>query len=208
VTKFEKRFLKDYFRLLNPRTNWERADVNSNLYQRGTGFRKIFDYLLQIKKNNYSIVETGVLRNIGVWTDGQSSFLFQEFCKYHNGSLKSVDIDSEACDIARNFLDPKIVSVTCGDSIEFLKNIDTTNVDLFYLDSYDVIWSNYLPSAEHHLKEFLEIENRLSPGTLVVIDDNTFYQKKRAGKGTLIYEYLKDKGKLPVYDDYQIIYEF
>jgi hypothetical protein len=208
MTKFEKNFVKDYYQLLNPRMNWQKAEVESNLCQRGVGFKKIFDYLIRKNKTSYSIVETGVLRNIGHWKDGQSSFLFQEFCKYHGGSLRSVDISNETCEIARNFLDNNIVSVTCSDSIEFLKTIDTISIDLFYLDSYDVKWSDHLPSAEHHLKEFLEIENRLVTGTLVVIDDNTYYQKKRAGKGTLIYDYLKDKGKLPVYDDYQIIYEF
>jgi hypothetical protein len=67
-----------------------------------------------------------------------------------------------------------------------------------------------LPSAEHHLKEFLAIEKYMKSGVILAIDDNSFLfnENQRTGKGMLIYEYLKNKNILPVYDDYQIIYKF
>lgn len=208
MSKFLKRFSKEYYHLLNPRMNWQKAGLDKNLCQRGQGFKLIFELLLQKNKLQYNIIETGVLRNIGHWKDGQSSFLFQEFCRYHGGSVNSVDIDKNTCELARSFLDSSIVSVYCDNSLNFLSSVNFLSTDLFYLDSYDVSWKDHTPSAEHHLKEFLTIENKLLPGTIVAIDDNTYYQKKRAGKGTLIYEYLKSKNVLPIYDDYQIIYQF
>lgn len=208
MNNFLEVFDSDYFSLLNPRMNWQRAGVSANLCQRGNGFRTIFQKLIEKNKKSYRIIETGVLRKPGHWKDGQSSFLFQEFCRIHNGTLKSVDIDDETCDIAKKFLDNTVVDVSCDDSINFLKKQNLVDIDLIYLDSYDVRWADHLPSAEHHLKEFLTIEQRIAPGTIVAIDDNTYYQKKRAGKGTLIYEYLQSKGKLPDVDDYQIIYQF
>jgi hypothetical protein len=208
MTDFLKTFDLKYFNLLNPRMNWQKAGTSENLCQRGNGFRTIFQKLIEKNKNSYQIIETGVLRNPGHWKDGQSSFLFQEFCKMHNGILKSVDIDIETCNIAKTFLDINIVNISCDDSINFLRNQNLDTVDLIYLDSYDVKWSDHISSAEHHLKEFLTIEDKIKTGTIVVIDDNTYYQKKRAGKGTLIFEYLQSKGKLPEIDDYQIIYQF
>jgi hypothetical protein len=71
-----------------------------------------------------------------------------------------------------------------------------------------VKWQDDTPSAQHHLQEFLIIEPHLKPGALVMIDDNSHVMGRRAGKGRMIYQYLVDKDHLPIYDAYQIIYEF
>ena len=87
---------------------------------------------------------------------------------------------------------------------------DLHEVDLFYLDSWDVKWENDTDSAEHHLKEFLSIEEHLSPGAVVAIDDNSRHllDNRRTGKGRRIVEYLESKNIQPIYDAYQIIYQF
>jgi hypothetical protein len=87
-------------------------------------------------------------------------------------------------------------------------NLD--QVDLFYLDSWDVKWNNDQDSAEHHLKEFLAIEPHLKPGAVVAIDDNARFLNNngRTGKGRRIVEYLEAKNIQPIYDAYQIIYKF
>jgi hypothetical protein len=86
---------------------------------------------------------------------------------------------------------------------------DLAQVDLFYLDSYDVKWNNDSASAEHHLREFQTIEPRIQPGTVVAIDDNARFLNNgaRTGKGRRIVEYLEFKGIQPLYDAYQIIYQ-
>jgi predicted O-methyltransferase YrrM len=135
--------------------------------------------------------------------------LFEDFVNFYNGHIESVDINPENCKIAKNLVGNK-VSINCSDSVEFLRNKSWNDVDLFYLDSYDVKWHRPEPSAEHHLKEFQAIEKYLKSGSIVAIDDNTFYgeEKSRTGKGKLIYQYLKSKNIYPIYDGYILIYIF
>jgi hypothetical protein len=72
--------------------------------------------------------------------------------------MRSVDIDSVACEAARNTINSDKFSVAHSDSVTWLKQqTDLDQVDLFYLDSYDVDWNDDTASADHHLKEFLII---------------------------------------------------
>jgi hypothetical protein len=203
-------FDKEYAPHLNPKVNSNKKGLIDNVYQREPGFRKIFEMLELKNKSSYRIVETGSLRQPGDWRAGQSSILFQEFVKIHGGKVDSVDIDETVYKTATDFLDSAYSTVTLSDSVAFLENGDWNDVDLFYLDSYDVKWNKPEPSAEHHLKEFIAVEKYLKSGTIVAIDDNSFFaaDNRRTGKGLMVYNYLKDKGILPLYDDYQIIYKF
>jgi hypothetical protein len=65
-------------------------------------------------------------------------------------------------------------------------------------------------SAEHHLREFQTIEPHLKPGCVVALDDNSRWvnNHRRTGKGRRIVEYLQDQNHLPIYDEYQIIFQF
>jgi hypothetical protein len=171
----------------------------------------MFQRLLNKKTGNFEIIETGTLRNPGNWKDGQSARLFTEFVDYYGGRVRSVDISADAVASAKNYLNSERFVVYCNDSVEFLQQqTDLDQVDLFYLDSWDVTWENDSASADHHLKEFLAIEPYLQPGTLVAIDDNSKFRSThvRTGKGRRIVEYLADKGTVPLYDAYQIIYQF
>lgn len=203
---FLPKFNKDFYPLLNGTPSRKKTIAYPNIFQRADPFRLIFSYLEDMKKTSYSIVETGTTRKIGNWNDGQSSYLFQEFLKIHSGMLRSVDISENNCDVARSILNPSLCTVTCSDSVEFLSTINPSDVDLFFLDSYDVDWNNCTPSAEHHLKEFQTIEEKIKPGSIIAIDDNLILNGNRTGKGKLIYEYLKSKNISPVYDGYIIIY--
>ena len=163
------------------------------------------------KTSNFNIVETGTLRNPGNWTDGQSAALFTQFVKHHSGCVRSVDIDPNACTAAREFIASEQFEVACGDSVTWLKQqTDLDQVDLFYLDSYDVDWNNDTDSANHHLQEFLAIESFIRPGTVVALDDNSRWaaNNRRTGKGRRVVEYLADQKHWPIYDEYQIIFQF
>ena len=204
-------YKKNYKPLLDIQTNFKKRGVINTLFQRASGFQKIFELLLAQKENNFKIIETGTLRKVDNWKDGQSARLFTEFVRVVGGSVRSVDIDPEACKEAHNFLQHPEFTVTCSDSLNYLSSLtDLTDIDLFYLDSYDVKWDNDTPSAEHHLKEFKIIEPFLKPGCIVAIDDNTrlLSNNNRVGKGRRIVEYLESTGKTPLYDNYQIIYQF
>ena len=175
---------------------------------RSDGFNLIFHSLLSLKDGPFEIIETGTLRNPGGWKDGQSTFLFSLLVDEFGGFVRSVDLNEEACSISKNFVTSPNFSVSCADSLVWLKEQDLKNVDFFYLDSYDVNFKNDNDSAEHHLQEFLIIEPNLKENAIVAIDDNVFLEERRAGKGRKIYEYLASKNVFPIYDNYQIIYKF
>lgn len=193
---------------LNPSVNWAKQNVSDNLYQRKEGFRLIFKNLIEKNKKFYKIVETGCARDDSVYRD-QSTQIFEDFVNFYDGTVESVDINQSNCEIAKKLTGQKVV-VHCQDSVAFLQSRSWNDIDLFYLDSYDVKWRRPQPSAEHHLKEFQAIEKYLSPGTIVAIDDNTFYgeEKLRTGKGMEIYQYLRSKNVYPAYDGYQLVYIF
>lgn len=181
------------------------------LLERATGFEIMFAHLESLNQQQYHIVETGTLRNPGNWKDGQSAWLFTEFVDHYSGSVRSVDIDPTAVAAAKQYLTSDNFAVTCSDSIAYLKSLkDLDQVDLFYLDSWDVKWHDDRGSAAHHLKEFQAIESYIKPGAMVAIDDNSKFLETgtRTGKGRAIVEYLESKGIYPVYDAYQIIYKF
>ena len=200
-----------YYPLLNIQFDGVRGVLADGIYNRAVGFDIIFRLLLNRKQENFEVVETGTLRTPDNWMDGQSARLFTEFVDLYNGRMRSVDIDSVACQVARNTIVSNKFSVTHSDSVAWLKQQrDLDQVDLFYLDSYDVDWNNDTASADHHLKEFLVIQPYIQPGTVVAIDDNSRWvnNNRRTGKGRAIVEYLETQGHLPIYDEYQIIFQF
>ena len=201
----------NYYDLLNPQVSGAKRGLVEGLYQRAAGFNLVFAHLENLNQDQYHIIETGTLRNPGNWKDGQSARLFTEFVEHHGGSVRSVDIDPAAVASARGAITSDRFESTCMDSVLYLATqLDLDQVDLFYLDSYDVKWNDDHPSAEHHLREFQIIESNLKPGALVVIDDNSRFKDSgtRTGKGHYIADYLHAKGIDPVYDAYQIIYKF
>jgi hypothetical protein len=203
-----------YFSLLNnaimPQGKCEKRNCKPGLLDRASGFRLIFEIMLENKNSDFQIIETGTVRNPNNWKDGNSGFLFAEMVKLHKGFVRSVDINQSAVDTANSFIDKNYYRCSCSDSVSWLKSInDLSEVDLFYLDSKDVKWHNDVGSAQHHLNEFLAIEPFIKKGAVVAIDDNVFLlDGQRRGKGRLVYEYLQSKNIMPVYDKYQIIYKW
>jgi hypothetical protein len=204
-------YRKTYYPCLNINATGVENILAHGMYNRAIGFDIMWRLLLNQKSTDFNIIETGTLRTPSNWTDGQSAALFTRFVEYHGGQMRSVDIDPEACDIAQVFISSKQFTVTCSDSVEWLKQqTDLDQVDLFYLDSYDVDWNNDTDSANHHLKEFQVIEPFIRNGTVVAIDDNSRWvaSNKRTGKGRAVVEYLESQGQVPIYDEYQIVFQF
>lgn len=202
-------FTNNYQQILNPSISGAKRGLQEGIGQRFDGFKIMFELLLKNKTSDFLIIETGTLRNPGNWKDGQSARLFTEFVEFHGGQVRSVDIDPIAVDNANRALTSNSFQAYCSDSVAWLQDqTDLSQVDLFYLDSWDVKWKDDTLSAEHHLKEFQSIEPYLRSGSIVAIDDNARFvdSNLRTGKGRRIVEYLEAQGKLPIYDKYQIIY--
>ena len=66
------------------------------------------------KQGDFTIVETGTISDPGGarWAlSGQATLLFDRFLNYYNGTLYSIDLDPEACRVARAVTSPRTVVV-------------------------------------------------------------------------------------------------
>lgn len=191
--------------------------------RRGT-FLKAFQYLAARRKAGYCIVETGCARGTGGWDgDGNSTLLFDRFVAGYGGSVHSVDLSEEACAYARSQVGSR-TTVTRSDSVKFLHGMAGElrragrEIDLLYLDSFDVDPKDPRPSAAHHLKELCAIAPALTPGTLVMIDDavslvmvwrgddaklNLVHDLGLSGKAEYVAEYFQAIGVRPLFTGYQ-----
>lgn len=183
----------------------------SRLRKRAKTFRLIFEKLLDKKKTGHFIVETGALRIKDNWEgDGQSTHLFGEFCRMHQGTMFSVDTSLVSVETARSIV-PSCVNLVFADSVTFLGNLAKAGlskpIDLLYLDSYDVDFENPLPSAEHHLRELDAAKPLLGSGTVIAVDDTFLKDGKMAGKGLLLADSLKAMGATLLDVEYQAVWE-
>lgn len=184
---------------------YEEQCVPNMKWRTGT-FRKIFNYLDNINTENLLIVETGTTRGTDKleW-EGMSTVLFDKYLnEVKNGKVFSIDINYKNCEIASSLTSDK-TTVICMDSVAFLANkcenyFKIENIDLLYLDSYDMDWNNPHPSSFHHMKEIACVFSKLKKGCLIVVDDND----KGKGKGEYVSQFLKNIGCECIFDEWQI----
>jgi predicted O-methyltransferase YrrM len=178
-------------------------NIRQSLGGRKNGFDFIFDYLKSLGRPT-CIIETGTYREENNYTgDGCSTLLFDNFIHHYGGTLISIDIDPEACKLAK--ANTKHAEIVESDSVEYLALLDG-KCDLLYLDSYNIEnWNDDWAAASHHLKELFAAKDIITTGTLIVIDDNiTTPYNKRLGKGRLVYELMDALVIEPVIDNYQV----
>jgi hypothetical protein len=125
---------------------------------------------LELLNNKPSlIVETGTS---AYGTD--SSRLFDSYITRFGGRFYSVDINPLASRRLA-FQHSRNSHFVVSDSLIYLENfqLESTDskIDLVYLDSWDVDWSNPNESAIHGYNEYLRIKDRLKSGSVLVIDD-------------------------------------
>lgn len=173
-----------------------------NLSHRAETFTLMFSYLDNLNKDKYLIVETGTTRTIDDFLDGNSTLMFDQYCQINNGITYTIDLDPEACKVARESTSNNTI-VCLNDSVKFLHEMSNPEqIDLLYLDSFDLDWNNPHPSAMHHIKELTTIYAKLKPGCLIVIDDNA----NGKGKGQYVSEFLEQVGAKLYFDEYQVGY--
>jgi hypothetical protein len=174
----------------------------NKLDRRAKTFRKIFELLENKHKDYYLIVETGCARRPNNFSgDGMSTVLFDKFVNHYDGKVISVDIEKTHVDLAKGLTSEKTV-LYCEDSVRFLWGFKPeTEIDLLYLDSFDIEFGKPHPSMLHHMKEFCAIVGKLSKGTIIVVDD---HKNDKSGKGAYISNLMKNLGYERVINDYQI----
>lgn len=171
------------------------------------------------------IVETGTARDNG------STFLFARLIHETGGFVHSVDLDEELVNSVRAIFEEAGASAAirlyAQDSVLFLEDFKHT-IDVLYLDSYDVIWTDPYPSMEHHFKELKAAIPKLGNTSIVVLDDTPLnasfapywareidiqaisHASPRPGKGTLCIDYLLNTQKefevVPLIHEYQAVF--
>jgi hypothetical protein len=179
----------------------EYQDYVVRLGARATGFAKIFEMLSsRVELADLVFVETGCLRALNWEGDGCSSILFNQFANRTKSKFISIDHDPNHCAFARRHCPG--ARVLCGDSVATLYQLHRKlkQMDLLYLDSYDVDWKKPHLSALHHLKELCAASPMLRRSSIVFIDDNT----EVSGKGLYIRDYLHNIGAKAVFECYQL----
>ena len=174
-------------------------------YERGHTMKFALETLQGMKEDGFLIVETGTARKTNNWGgDGQSTLIFDLFVSSFGGNVISVDLNEQHCITARNNTSNR-TQVVANDSVSFLYNFKPDReIDLLYLDSYDLDHSNPHPSSMHHIKELCAIISKLSTGTLIMVDDARCKNTKFPyGKAQYIKEFMDNIGIEPIFHRYQ-----
>jgi tetratricopeptide (TPR) repeat protein len=168
-------------------------------------FRQMLEHCDQFE--SVRIVETGCVQDEDNWVgNGCSTLIFDKYVECNGGDLRSVDIDPQIVDHARKLVGPR-TTVTCGDSVEYLKTLKMSP-DILYLDASHLAWHIELVAQIHHFNELMAIMPRLRPDTLVVADDSPAILDEQmhytvGGKGGLVAAYANAVGAELVFTDYQ-----
>ena len=206
---------------------WEFFDTQAapHLALREQTLRQVFTHLDTLT-GPVTIVETGCARLAGNWAgDGQSTVLFDQYirCRDTDSACYTEDISPESVAACRQLVSPR-VTVTESDSVAYLGSLAKTlvstgkHIDLLYLDSFDVDFVHFYPSAVHHLKELTAARIAITERTWVVVDDapptGHFVQPSVAqltpimpftvgGKGRLVADYASAVGAQLLFNHYQ-----
>lgn len=155
---------------------------------RAAAFSALWDTLTGLHRP-VVIVETGATREVDNWAgDGQSTRVWDAIVTTVGGEVWTCDIDGEAVDVTRSLVSAR-VQVHHGDSLAWLPRVSEYvvnkfgQVDLLYLDSYDIDWDNPRPSIDHHRAELDAAWGMLGPGSIVAVDDNRADVGKGLGVG-------------------------
>ena len=144
-----------------------------------------------------NILETGT----SAW-GVDSTRLFDAYAERFGGRFCTIDIRPEPSLRLAGQLGARTRALV-GDSVATLKLVadDWTEVDLLYLDSYDLDWQDPRPSALHCLAEWNIVVPLFRPGTIIVVDDTPRTMdfvpsfEPSAAKGAL--RYLEEVGRMP-----------
>lgn len=190
-------------------TKWFKEIIISTSTKVARNFQTIFELLENKKVEDFYIVETGCVRWDKNWEgDGQFTIIADKFINYYNGKVLSVNNNIIDIENGKLYVSNK-TKIYHNDSVIFLQNLpDIDNVDLFYLDSFDLNFETPHLSSEHHYKEFISIIKKRSKGNFFIcIDDcNIIYNNKIIGKGDYIQKLLKNYKIKPLLNSYQCMY--
>jgi hypothetical protein len=183
-----------------------RSHFRPRLGKRADGFDVLFQSLLSLGRS-LAIVETGCLRIPGNWEgDGQSTFMFDALVRACGGVLVSIDITAESIDSARKVCSSatQLIENDSVSALHALTQVASKQIDLLYLDSFDLDPANPLPSAIHHALELTAARPLIGPGSLICVDD--YAVGSAGGKGMIVDKFFAAIRAKVLYSGYQKIW--
>jgi hypothetical protein len=176
------------------------------LGKRADGFDVLFQSLVELGRS-LVVVETGCLRVPGNWEgDGQSTFMFDALVRACGGVLISIDATNESIDSARSACSSatQLIENDSVAALHALTQIVSKQIDLLYLDSFDLDPANPLPSAIHHALELTAARPLIGAGTVICVDD--YAVGSAGGKGMIVDRFLANIRAKVLYSGYQKIW--
>lgn len=171
-------------------------------------YKTFFEILkLMDERHVHTIVETGTERWQDVQRcfdgDGGSTIIFAHWATENDAKIYSIDINKTHLDYCYNNTQGYInhLDLVLSDSVAFLEDFPQP-IDFLYLDSYDYDVNDPKPAQEHCLREILAAENKLTPSSIIMIDDCNV---PRGGKGYLAIQYLLSRGWVLHKNAHQVI---
>ncbi len=132
-------------------------------------FKRLFQELEADRFPPLYIIETGTAAH-----GTASTYLFDAYVQKYGGHLWTVDINPACSEAVKPNVSDRTTVIT-GDSAAFLRKwVDEhpgEQIDLVYLDSYDLDFVDPGPAGIHGLNEFNAILPALKAGSLLLIDD-------------------------------------
>jgi hypothetical protein len=124
------------------------------------------------------VVETGTMWNDLQNNQGAFTLVFADFIKnYTGGKLITIDISDEHISNCKKYTKKfsDVIDYVVSDSVSYLKSLNDDfikKIDFIFFDSYDLNFTDPLPSEIHHFRELLSVYDRLSDTVLLAVDDN------------------------------------
>ena len=135
------------------------------------------DSLYNVLMNHFEFdkvecVETGASQNLD---DGCFGLYLAKIVQSKGGSYHSVDIYEDIVNksklIFEKYVPELSVNHYISDSVKFLEEYNGSP-NLVHLDSWDLDLTNPIPSMLHGWLEFVAIKDKMSSGSIILVDDN------------------------------------
>ena len=214
IVESRKRYrLFSYKRKLNKVENVdELINLHFNFY---SSFKHINYEMFKFLFSNFDNKPLNILETGSSAYGIKSSYLFLNYVKKFGGKFTTVDLNPDIRNEFLSFLNENIEFVV-SDSVEYLSSMnkaDIKELDVVYLDSYDVDLNNPERSIEKYLKSgcLIAIEDTpkdYSKFSNLTESSTKIYKERRKQFGN---NYTPGKGaniilNLEIFDDFKIIY--
>ena len=140
-------------------------------------FEKVINHLVSLDRP-VRVIETGAM-----WTKleddaGAFTAIIADLIHNHTGGLlTTIDISPKAIESCKANTKKYAINMAyvTSDSVDWLKRMpaqEIKEIDLLFLDSYDLHVPDPDPSAIHHFRELLAVYDNLRDDVIVGVDDN------------------------------------